>query len=358
MKILVLGGAGFIGTNFSIEAIKRGHTIVGFDNLSRNEVKNNLVYLEKTYKDKYKFVWGDVRKEDDFEKVPTVDAVVNYAANPSVIKSIAYPRYDYETNSGGVFNSLQFARKHTIPYIYASTNKVYSDISNKMYMNEKQTRLEWGIDTSLNRFNPMTAGITFSEDNLIPVAINDKFPVDGFGKFGHSLYGKSKLSGEMYVQEYGIQFNIPIVIFRMSCIYGLFQKGVVEQAWIDWFLRKILLGDGKIEIYGSGKQVRDVLDGRDTVRAYLDALENIESVKGEVFTLGGGKDNAFSLIETISIIENMTGKKATISFEKKRPSDQDIYISCIKKLKDKLNWEPKINLQTALSDMIYQYTHE
>lgn len=349
--VLCLGGCGFIGTNMTIEAINRGYEVVAFDNLSRKEVENNLLYLEKTYKDKFRFVWGDVRKMDDFDKLPKVDAVINLAANPSVIKSIKYTRYDFETNALGTLNSLEFAKKLHIPYIYASTNKVYSDITNELPMIEREKRYEWGYREGVN--NLIMLGMDINES--FPISVTDKFPVDGFGKYGHSLYGISKVTGELLVQEYGIQFDIPVVMFRMSCIYGLFQKGVLEQAWVDWFLRKIMLGDGKIEIFGTGKQVRDVLDGRDTARAYLDALENIDKVRGEIFTLGGGPENTYSLLEAIGVIERLVGKKATISYYEKRPSDQDIYISSITKLKDKLNWEPKIKFEDALKDMIKQY---
>lgn len=337
MKIAILGGAGFIATNATNEAIKRGHSVVGFDNLSRTGVKDNLTYLQDTHKDKYQFVWGDVRKRGDFAKLPKIDAIINFAANPSVIKSIEFPGYDFETNCGGVVNSLDYCRSiGNVPYIYASTNKVYSDMTNELLMTE---------DINGKRFMWI--------DNK---SIDDKYPVDGYGKYGHSLYGIGKLAGELYAQEYHIQFGIPFVAFRMSCIYGLWQKGVEEQAWVDWFLRQIMSGNGEINIFGTGKQVRDVLDGRDTARAYLDALENIDKVNGEIMTLGGGPDNTYSLLETIEKIEDMTGKKAKLSFHPKRPADQDIYISSIEKVKEKLGWEPKIGLEQALKDMIREYS--
>lgn len=353
MKILILGGAGFIGTNMTIEAIARGHEVVAFDNLSRGEVKNNLSYMEKTYKDKFQFVWGDVRKRGDFEKIPEVDAVINLAANPSVVNSIKYTGYDFETNTGGTVNSLDFAKGRGLKYIYASTNKVYSDITNEISMIIKEKRYEWlgGVREDLKQ------GTDYSLEGPT-VVINDKFPVDGFGKYGHSLYGVSKLSGELYCQEYHVQFGVPMVIFRMSCIYGLFQKGVEEQAWVDWFLRQIMLGDGNINIFGTGKQVRDVLDGRDTAKAYIDALENMDKVDGEIFTLGGGPKNAWSLLESIELIEKLTGKRAKLNFHDKRPADQDIYISDISKVKEKLGWEPKISLEQGVKDMIEQYKNE
>ena len=354
--LLLLGGAGFIATNTAIEAIKRGYKVIAFDNLSRKEVENNLAYMEKTYPNDYQFVWGDVRKRGDFEKIPAVDAVINFAANPSVVKSIEFPGYDFETNCGGVVNSLDWVRSRgNIPYIYASTNKVYSDITNEINTIEEDKKFRWG---EWNHPKHLSAykGIDTSKTGHTPLAINDDFPIDGFGKYGHSMYGIGKLSGELYVQEYHLQFGIPVVIFRMSCIYGLFQKGCEEQAWISHFVRQIVGGDGSINIFGTGKQVRDVLDGRDTARAYLDALENIDKVNGEIFTLGGGKENAYSLLETIKVIEKMTGKKAKLTFDEMRSADQFIYISSIHKIKRMLNWEPKYTLEETLKDMMNEYT--
>lgn len=355
MKILLLGGCGFIGTNMAIEAISRGHEVVAFDNLSRGEVKNNLSYMEKTYKDKYQFVWGDVRKRGDFEKIPEVDAVINLAANPSVVNSIKYTGYDFETNTGGTVNSLDFAKNRGLMYVYASTNKVYSDITNEIPMTEGEKRFNWYMEENVRK--DIRFGTDYDLPNLQTV-INEKFPIDGFGKYGHSLYGVSKLSGELYCQEYHVQFGVPMVIFRMSCIYGLFQKGVEEQAWVDWFLRQIMLGDGNINIFGTGKQVRDVLDGRDTAKAYIDALENMDKVDGEIFTLGGGPKNTWSLLESIELIEKLTGKKAKLNFHDKRPADQDIYISDISKVKKMLGWEPNISLEQGVKDMIEQYKNE
>ncbi len=355
-KILILGGTGFIGCNVGIEAIKRGYKVVAFDNLSRQWTEENLVYMRKNYPNDFEFIWGDVRNKEDFLKIPTVDAVINFAANPSVMKSIEYPEYDFNTNTVGVLNSLMFAKKFSIPYLYASTNKTFSDITNVLPIIEKEKRYEWSLIHEDKKIEISTGlDMRINDKYYQPVAINDYFSIDGYGKYGHSIYGIDKLAGELLVQEWGLEYKIPTVIFKMSCIFGLLQKGVEEQAWVDFFLRKIMLEDGKINIFGSGKQVRDVLDGRDTARAYLDALENIDKVNHEIFTLGGGPENTYSLLEAIEVIEKLTGKKANLTFHPKRPHDQDIYISSIKKIKEKLGWEPKIKFEDALKDMIKQY---
>lgn len=347
MKILVTGGAGFIASNIITEAIKRGHSVIAFDNLWRPDVSDNVKLFQKTFDDKYTFLWGDVRNPEDLEKIGEVDAVIHMAANPGAISSVYYPIYDFRSNAVGTFNVLEFARKKNIPVIYASTTKTMSDIMNIFPMTETDMRM----DPTTGEYPDATkVGLDF--ENGRAVAVNDKFPVDGFGKYGHSPYGISKLTGELYAQEFHVTFKLPVVIFRMSCIYGIFQKGIEEQGWVAWFLKQLVQGNRKINIFGNGKQVRDVLDGRDVARAYITALENIGKVNGEIFTIGGGRKYNFSLLEVISKIEEITGKKAELTFLPKRPADGDWYVSCVKKAKELLGWEPTIGLDQALKDMI------
>ena len=350
MKILITGCAGFIGSNMSVEAISRGHSVVAFDNLWRPDVSDNVKYMKKKYGDKYEFIWGDVRNPEDLEKIPEVDAVIHLAANPGAISSVYFPIYDFRSNAMGTFNVCEFVRKRGLKMIYASTTKTMSDIMNTFPMVETDKRM----DPTRGEYPDVTkVGLDFEGGKA--VAVNDKFPIDGFGKWGHSPYGISKLTGELYVQEFHVTFKVPVVIFRMSCIYGIFQKGIEEQGWVAWFLKQIKNGDGKINIFGNGKQVRDVLDGRDVARIYLRALDNIDTVNGEIFTVGGGVKYNYSLLEVISKIEEMTGKKAQLTFKDKRPADGDWYVSSNKKAKELLNWEPEIGLEQALKDMIQSY---
>lgn len=354
MKILVTGGCGHIGTNICIEAISRGHNIVVMDNLHRDEVINNLRYMQEKYtKDQYEFVWGDVRKEDDFNRIPQIDAIIHLAANPGVPWSIQWPTYDFDTNARGTLNALQFARKMgNIPFIYASTNKTFSDILNVIKTKETETRYIWEEDFSLPQ--SCLAGFDYLEP-YHPESVNENFPVTGFCKYGHSMYGISKLTGDLYAQEYHVQYGVPVVINKMSCIYGLFQKGCPDQGWVSSFLLDIGFRDKPITFYGNGKQVRDVLDARDVAKLYIDELENLDKSNGEIFTVGGGSENTVSLIETVQLIEKLTGKKAQINYDKKRDADQDIYISSIKKVKEVMGWEPTRKIEETLKDMISEY---
>lgn len=362
--LLITGFCGHIGSNITIEAIKRGWRVIGMDNLHRQEVISNLKYLQKIYtKDQFGFVWGDVRNADDFDRIPKVDAIIHLAANPGIPWSIQYPTYDFETNARGTLNALEFARKcGNIPFVYASTNKTFSDVINEIPVIEEEKRYRWKGNLNMGAETPhFQNGLDIDYDNgRVVTAINENFPVSGFGKYGHSMYGISKLTGDLYVQEYHVQYGLPTTINKMSCIFGLFQKGAIEQGWISHFIQKIGFGDGQLTFFGTGKQVRDVLDARDVAKLYLDEIESLISDKkcdGEIFTVGGGPDNTLSLIEAVELIESKTSKKASITYQPKRSADQDIYISSLRHVKEIMGWEPIIKFDQTIDDMIQEYSN-
>lgn len=355
MKILVTGGIGHIGTNISIEAISQGHKVLVMDNLQRLGVMHNLNYLVNNFpKDKFEFIWGDIREAKSFDQLPKVDAIIHLAANPGIPISIKDPIFDFETNARGTLNTLEFSRKlGGVPFVYASTNKTFSDIINTLPTIEGKTRYTWGSITQKKLDPQIVEGLDTASQKII--AINENFPISGFGKFGHSPYGVSKLTGELYAQEYHYQYKIPIVINKMSCIFGLFQKGTRDQGWISHFVSTIGFGSRKIDIFGNGKQVRDLLDARDVAKLYLMQLEKINKCNGEIFTVGGGPENSLSLLEVIKKIETVTKKKTSLRFHKKRSADHDIYISSIKKVKKLLGFEPTIPFDQTLIDMVSEY---
>lgn len=335
MKLLVTGAAGFIGTNVTIEAIKRGYSVVGFDNLHRPLTDENLQYLQKTYKDKFQFIHGDVRNESDFDRIPDVDGAVHLAGQCGIPYAQINPRYDFEVNVFGTINVLETSRLNgKFPIAFAASNKCYTNITNSLPVHELETRYKWD-----SPYESLGEGTT----------------LDAQGIYARSLYGTSKVSADLYCQEYWQAFKVPTVINRMSCIYGLFQKGVEDQAWVDWFIRQIGFGDGKINIFGNGKQVRDMLWGEDVARLYLDEIENIDKVAGKPYNIGGGVDNTMSLLEAIAEIESQTGRKAELTFLDKRHGDQDIWISDISKIKEDLGWEPTVSPKEGISKIIEQY---
>lgn len=341
-RIIIYGGAGFIGTNVAIEARRRGYKVTVFDSLIRKDVESNLPVLKKH---DVEIIRGDVRNVEDFLRIEgNIDGIINFSANPGIPVSIKYPLYDFNVNAKGAINVLEFARSHgKIPVIFASTNKVYSDMINDIPMKEEETRYAW---------NQTPEGWM---EGVTSKGINEGFPTDGFQRYPHSPYGASKLAADTYCQEYFHAYGVPVVINRMSCIYGFYQKGVEDQGWIDAFIRSIGFGDGKINIYGDGKQVRDMLFGSDVANLYLDEFESIDRVQGNIFNVGGGAGNTFSLLEAISYIEEITGKKAKLTFHPWRFADQRIYISDTSKAENKLGWKPSITPKQGVQLMYDEY---
>lgn len=329
MRIVVYGGAGFIGTNVCIEAVKRGHTVYAFDSFIRKDTEENIPTLQEHG---VTIIRGDVRSKEDIDRLtPDVDGIINFAANPGIPWSIESPIYDFTVNALGALNILEYSRHHgKIPVILASTNKIYSEEINEIPMEEGLSRYSW----------KECKGIA------------ETFPMDSQGRYPHSPYGVSKAAADLYHQEYFHIYNVPTVINRMSCIYGYYQKGVADQGWIDHFIKTIAKGDRKLDIYGDGKQVRDMLFGEDVARLYIDELEQIDKFKGQVFNVGGGMENTLSLLEAITYIEMVTDKKATLTYHNVRPADQTIYISDITKITSFSDWKPTVSPFQGINRMI------
>lgn len=335
MKVLVTGGAGFIGSNTVEYLLEKGYEVVAFDNLRRKGVEHNLKRLSDN--PDFTFVRGDIRNLEDFDFLPKgLEGVIHLAANPGIPWSLQVPRYDFDVNALGTFNILEFARKNgNIPVVYASTNKVYSDKVNEIPLIEKEKRYE------------------FKDKDFL--GFNEKFPIDGCGDgSSHSPYGCSKYTGDIYCQEYAANFNVPTVVNRMSCIYGKWQHGVADQGWVMWFVRAALL-DLPLTIYGDGKQVRDCLYGRDLAELYESELRNINVHGGKVYNAGGGVENTLSLLELIDYLEDKTGKKLKTTFTEWRPADHRVYISDISKVSK--FWKPKTSIKKGL-DSCFEWAKE
>jgi len=338
MTICIFGGVGFIGTNISLFALSRGHKVITFDNLSRCGVVDNLTFLQK--KSGFTFIHGDVRTKEDFVHIPhSVDCLINLAANPAIPISIKEPFYDFSCNVIGHMNVLEFSKENgQIPVILASSNKAYTDKMNTFPIKELKTRYVYADKKYQNGFGE-------NED------------VSGHEGYTNSPYGAGKLAAEKYSREYWKQYKIPIVINRMSCIYGLYQKGVADQGWVDHFLRMKKQG-GTLTLYGSGKQVRDVLYAGDLAKLYIYEAEHMAKVNGKTFNVGGGIQTGFhiSLLELINLIDShFPGKKLRYTFAPWRESDQRIYQSDISFVRKVTKWQPETTILKGLSRMWRAY---
>jgi len=333
MKIMLTGGAGFIGSNLAARLIKLGHKVVVVDNLSRVGSKANLDWLKNLglrYFEKY-----DVRNWDDLYQLvkqhKSFDVVIHEAGQVAVTTSVIMPRDDFEVNALGTFNLLELIRKYMPEaiFIYASTNKVYGKLNG----------------TKISEIN---GHYSF---NKLSNGINENFPLDFY-----SPYGCSKGAADQYVRDYFRIYGLKTIVLRQSCIYGQRQFGIEDQGWVAWFIIAALLGK-PISIYGNGKQVRDVLHIDDLIDVYLAAVQNANSVKGEVFNIGGGVHAKMSLLDLVYMIEEKIGKKLNIQFSDWRPGDQPIYISDIRKARMQLGWEPKIDINNGI-DSIFKWVIE
>ncbi len=322
-RILITGCAGFIGSNMAEHFHKQGWEVFGIDNFSRNGVEENARIL----KDLGIYIHrGDIRGGGDFAVIPKVDAVINLAANPGIPWSIKDPIYDASTNIMGALNVFEFARKCGACVIQASTNKVYSDEINEIWLKKLKTRYEYSKDFEFG--------------------IPEDFPMDGRGK-PHSPYGCSKAAADLYAQEYNTTFNVPTVVCRMSAIYGPRQMGVSEQGWVTWFM-KAKKDNLPLEIFGNGLQVRDLLYIKDLCELYYLLVDDIMKYRGQVFNVGGGPGNTLSLLEMIGWLDKLGGKKLKLKFKDWRVADHKIYISDIRKVAKVTGWQPKTTISEGL----------
>ncbi len=325
---LITGGAGFIGSNYAYRCIARGENVIIFDNLSRQGAKLNLDWLEEKHgKDSFQLIVGDVRHAEEIEKAAkNVDRIIHLAAQVAVTTSVTDPVTDFSINAQGTFNTLEAARKSgTNPaFIYSSTNKVYGGMEDVKVI-EAATRYQY-------------AGL--------PEGASEEQPLDF-----HSPYGCSKGCGDQYVRDYHRIYGLPTTVFRQSCIYGLRQFGIEDQGWVAWFVIAAITGR-PITIYGDGKQVRDILFVEDLLDAYDAALAAPEKAAGQLFNVGGGKENTISIwLEFKPILEKLLGKEIPVAWNDWRPGDQPVYISDIRKAQRVLGWQPKVSALAGIEKL-------
>jgi CDP-paratose 2-epimerase len=326
-RMLITGGAGFIGTNCAMSFYKRGWHITIVDNLSRHGTDRNLAWICDHIPVEFHRV--DVRDWAALEKVfigKKFDAVLHLAAQVAVTTSVTAPREDFEINALGTFNVLEAIRNHCpeAHVLYASTNKVYGELDHLKIV-KKKGRYEYG---SLSKGVPESMPLDF-----------------------HSPYGCSKGAGDQYVVDYARIYNLKTTVFRQSCIYGPRQFGMEDQGWVAWFMIASLL-HRPITLYGDGMQIRDVLHVNDLIELYNQALAHPEKSSGEAFNVGGGHKNTISLLELLTQIKSHLGHHSNYTFADWRPGDQKVYVSDISKAKKILGWSPKLSKAEGVSMLL------
>jgi CDP-paratose 2-epimerase len=312
-RILITGGAGFLGINAAQHLIKAGSHVTLLDNLSRPGTERNLKWLITSHPDRITFIKQDVRNAGALaEHVKRQDAVLHLAAQVAVTTSLVDPNTDFDINARGTVNMLEAVRvhNHDAPFIFASTNKVYG-------------KLDHGSGPC-----------------------KESQPLDF-----HSPYGCSKGAADQYVRDYARCFDMNTVVLRQSCIYGAHQYGTEDQGWVAHFVHSILK-DRPLTIYGDGAQVRDLLDTRDLSELYALVIDKIGITRGEIYNVGGGPENQRNLLEVIDQIGEITGRKPQLSFAGWREGDQKFYVSDVGKARTDLGWAPRIDFDRGLRELI------
>lgn len=328
-RVLVTGGAGFIGANVVRRLVAAGVAVTLFDNLSRPGVTANLTALQDEFGADLHTTIGDIRDPEAVTAAMNgVGAVVHLAGQTAVTTSIARPRDDLFDNVVGTFNVLDAARRSARQpiVVYASTNKVYGDLT------------ELGVVEESDHYR--LAGL--------PEGVSEERPVSPV-----SPYGCSKAAGEHYVKDFARTYGVPTVVMRQSCVYGEHQLGVEDQGWLAWFAVAGRAGR-PLTIFGDGKQVRDLLHVDDLVDVYSAAVASIDRVDGEVFNVGGGPGNAVSIWWQLRpMLEGALQRELPdASFAPWRLGDQKVYVSNTTKAVDVLGWRPRIDVRAGLQRLV------
>jgi CDP-paratose 2-epimerase len=327
---LVIGGAGFIGTNLADHLLRQGRDVVVFDNLSRSGVADNLAFLRAVHGARVHLEIADVRNPVAVGgAVAGAGQVFHLAAQVAVTTSLVDPAHDFEVNARGTLNVLEGLRALPCPppLVFTSTNKVYGGFRDLPLVRHDR------------RYEPKDAA-------LRQHGISEARPLDF-----HSPYGCSKGTADQYILDYARTFSIPAVVFRMSCIYGPHQCGNEDQGWVAHFLRRALEG-GEVTIYGDGRQVRDVLFIQDLVEALIRAQARMSTVAGRAFNIGGGPAHTVSLLELLDLIAQLRGRKCRVQRGRWRPGDQRYYVSDPRAFREATGWRPTVGVREGVTRLL------
>lgn len=340
MKLLVTGSSGLIGSEVCMHFSKLGWEIHGVDNDQRavffgpqGDTRWNQQRLQRLIPG---FVHHEIDIRDRERMIRLIaevapDAIVHTAAQPSHDRAAAIPFDDFDTNAVGTLNMLEATRRYRvdIPFLHMSTNKVYGDAPNEIPMQELETRWEYADDRFLN-------------------GIPETFRID---QSKHSLFGASKVAGDILVQEYGRYFNMPSCVLRGGCLTGPNHTGVELHGFLSYLI-KCNLEEKPYHVFGyKGKQVRDNIHSYDVAR-FMEEFIKAPRV-GEVYNIGGGKENTCSIWEAFAKIEALSGKKMLYSYtDENRIGDHICYYSDLSKMKAHYPaWDITRSLDRIFSDI-------
>ena len=320
-KALVTGSCGLIGSEVCIHLAGHGYAVYGVDNNERavffgpeGDTRWSLKRLKSQIKD-YRHADIDIRDRDGVLRLVSdikPDAIVHTAAQPSHDRAAAIPFDDFDTNAVGTLNFLEAARRACpeSPFVHMSTNKVYGDLPNTIALRELETRWDYADDT-------------------YATGIPETFSIDGSK---HSIFGASKVAADIMVHEYGRYFNMPTCALRGGCLTGPNHSGVELHGFLSYLIR-CNIQDREYKVFGyKGKQVRDNIHSEDVANFIVEFCDAPRA--GEVYNIGGGKDNSCSILEAFQLVEELTGKPQKFSYiDQNRIGDHICYYSDLRKMK-------------------------
>jgi CDP-paratose 2-epimerase len=341
MKFLVTGSSGLIGSEAVLHFDREGHAVWGLDNNLRREffgpAGDTVWNLERVRRQARGFTHCDLDIRDrprlfELFRQERFDVVIHCAAQPSHDKAREIPLVDFDVNAVGTMNLLEATRQHSpeAVFLFMSTNKVYGDAPNELPLRELPTRFEYARAEDWE-------GIR--EDCRIDRTL-------------HSLFGASKTAADVMAQEYGRYFGLNTGVFRGGCLTGEHHSAVQLHGFLS-YLVKVAVTDGTYTILGhQGKQVRDQIHSADVIGAFAEFIRRPRP--GEVYNLGGGRGNSASILECLSRLEGLLGRKVKTRYvDEPRKGDHICYISDLTKFRNHFpGWRLERSLDALLESMV------
>jgi CDP-paratose 2-epimerase len=337
VRVLVTGGAGFVGANLSVGLASRHDDwrLVALDNLHRRGSELNLPRLEAAG---VEFIHADVREPETLMALEPIDALVECSAEPSALTGLdGSTDYAVHTNLVGAYNCLELARRDGAHLVFLSTSRVYPfELINSLTLEEAPMRFSLSARQSV--------------PGASAAGISERFPIDG----ARTLYGSTKLAAELLIAEYGSAFDLRTVIDRCGVIAGPWQMGKVDQGVFSfWMLHHHFglplsyIGHG-----GTGKQVRDLLHVDDLIDLIDQQLMDPDRWSGVTVNVGGGAGCSLSLLEATEICRELTGRELPIGSEAGSwHGDVAVYLSDCGRLYGLTDWRPTRGPRQVMEDI-------
>jgi len=326
VKLLVTGGAGFVGSSLALALKHRnpGWDVTSFDNLRR---RGSELGLPRLASNGVRFVHGDVRVASDLEAAGPCDMLLECSAEPSVLAGLdGSPEYVLDTNLGGTIHCLEHARRHRAGFLFLSTSRVYPiEGLSRIPLRETATRFELA---------PLAVGPGLSEHGVA-----EDFPLGG----ARSLYGATKLCSELLIAEYVAAYGLPAVVNRCGVIAGPWQMGRVDQGIVMHWASSHHFGwpVSYIGFGGNGKQVRDLLHVDDLADLVALQIPRLRELAGRTFNVGGGREISVSLLELTELCAAATGRRVPVTpVAETRAADVPLYLTDARRVQAEFGWAP------------------